>query len=142
MKIVVHRELNSPGRDGAEGFCLGRMWVDGIYFAYTCEDEDRYLETGGEKVMHRTAIPRGTYSVGITFSNRFQKPMIQLFNVPGFEGIRVHAGNRSADSSGCILIGQARTIDGVAQCSAKVTELFNRVQACEDAGEPCTLTVE
>ena len=41
-------------------FTLGRMYVDNVFFGYTCEDKDRYLETNPEgKINGQTAIPRG-----------------------------------------------------------------------------------
>ena len=40
----------------------------------------------------------------LNFSNRYQKVMPQVMDVPGFEGIRIHPGKRGeGDSKGCIL---------------------------------------
>jgi hypothetical protein len=143
VRIVSNREINQPEQGGKEGFCLGRVWVDNKYAGYTLEDQDRYLEhKGNKKVQDKTAIPRGTYEVKITFSNRFQKPMIQLMNVPTHTGIRCHGANNAEQLQGCIAVGSVRTVDGVAKCSVVVDRIFNMVQACEDRGEKVTWTIE
>ena len=82
-----------------------RILVDKEPECYAIEDKDRYLEEGGIKVQGQTAIPRGTYKVTITFSNRFQREMPELHDVPGFTGVRIHSGNKSEDTEGCIITG-------------------------------------
>lgn len=80
----------------------GRSWL----FCETLEDADRYLEQFPErKVYGASAIPRGEREVADTFSDRFQKNTLQLLNVPGFSGIRIHAGNSHVDTEGCIILG-------------------------------------
>ena len=64
------------------------------------------------KTDGRTAIPAGRYRVGLSFSNRFQKLLPELFDVPKFTAIRIHAGNRPEDTDGCILVGEIQTVDG------------------------------
>lgn len=73
---------------------------------YTLEDKDRGLEKGGQKIPKKTAIPKGTYKLTISWSNRFHNYMPHILDVPQFTGIRIHAGNRPEDTEGCILIGK------------------------------------
>lgn len=90
-------------------YTIGRLSIDGKYFCDTLEDCVR----SGQKVMHKTAIPVGTYDLLWTYSNRFKKYMPQIMNVPNFEGIRIHSGNTSDDTSGCVLLGKNTEIGKV-----------------------------
>jgi len=57
-------------------------------------------------------IPVGTYHVRLTYSGRFQCLLPEVLNVPGFTGIRIHAGNTKADTEGCILVGKYQSGEG------------------------------
>lgn len=81
---------------------------------FTVEDVERIVNNDCSlKVDKGTAIPRGRYEIVINFSNRFQKYMPLLLEVPCFSGIRIHSGNTTADTEGCILVGSQKTQDGV-----------------------------
>ena len=80
---------------------IGKMYVDGIYECYTLEDAVR----NGTKIIGKTAIPIGTYKLIIDASTRFKQDMPHILDVPDFTGVRIHAGNTSADTDGCILLG-------------------------------------
>ncbi len=85
---------------------IGKLYIDEIYHCYTLEDKEREV-----KVQNVTAIPKGKYEVIINFSNRFQQQMPLLLNVPNFEGVRIHWGNYSKDTEGCILLGTSKAVN-------------------------------
>lgn len=100
MKLKLQRTQFGPNST------LGRLLADDIFECFTLEDTDRKLEDNPDaKVYGETCIPRGTYQVIITFSQRFKKPLPLLVGVKGFEGIRIHPGNKHADTHGCLLPG-------------------------------------
>ena len=94
-------------------YTIGKLFIDGEYFCDTLEDVCRGLtqdmteaQIAQIKVKGQTAIPSGTYKVDITFSQKFKKYLPILENVKGFEGIRIHSGNDSDDTEGCLLVGK------------------------------------
>ena len=86
---------------------IGELHIDGDKFCSTLEDTCRK----GPKIAGKTAIPMGRYQVIIDYSERFKKEMPHLLDVPGFEGIRIHSGNTSEDTLGCILLGMRTGVD-------------------------------
>lgn len=141
LTFVVIREQNQIPAIG-EGYILGKVYANGLYFSESCEDQDRQLEKGGVKVKTRTAIPRGAYQLTTSFSMRFKKELPDVKDVPQFAGVRIHGGNRAEDSEGCILIGRVRTSSGIAQCAATVERMINMINTTEENGGKCWLEVK
>ena len=52
------------------------------------------------------AIPLGWYKLTLTRSSKFGRVLPLVNYVPGFEGIRIHAGNNKDHTAGCILVGR------------------------------------
>ena len=119
MKLEVIRHAFKPT------YTIGKLYIDGKYFCDTLEDVVRK----GPKVMHETAIPAGTYEVILNMSPRFKKVLPRLLNVPGFDGILIHAGNTSKDTSGCILVGQNKEVGKVINSQATMQRLLPILQA-------------
>lgn len=102
MNLILKREYFG------DTFTVGKLYKDDQYIGYTLEDKVR--EVTGEpveawKVFGNTAIPIGVYNVTVTLSNRFKMKLPLLNGVPGFSGVRIHTGNSSKDTEGCILVG-------------------------------------
>ena len=109
-------------------YTIGKLYVDGVYFCFTLEDKVRE----GEKVQNATAIPYGTYNVIIDHSNRFGYDLPHVLNVPGFDGIRIHKGNTSADTDGCILVGTTWAgKDFVGNSKFAFDPLFEKMKAAD-----------
>lgn len=143
MKLQLIREPVVHLAEG-EAHTPGKLYADGLYFGFTCEDEDRELERVGveRKVYGRTCVPRGTYQVEVSFSHRFGKLLPSVMDVPGFSGIRIHGGNRAEDSLGCVLLGKCRTSTGIAQCADSIQRLIALITACEERNEQVWLEVK
>lgn len=104
---------------------IGKLFLDGNFFCYTLEDKVR---ADGMKVKGKTAIPSGTYEIVIDHSNRFQKQMPHILNVPMFEGIRIHSGNTSFDTEGCILLGENHSTDFVGDSRVAFSKFFPKLE--------------
>lgn len=103
---------------------IGDLSVNGVFECFTLEDKVRPVKIKGE-----TAIPAGTYEVAVTFSNKFQKFLPLLMNVPKFDGIRIHTGNTPKDTLGCILVGQGKGVDSISNSRLAFGPLFEKIQA-------------
>lgn len=102
---------------------IGELFVDGKFLCYTLEDTIRE-----EKIYGKTAISYGKYEVVITRSPRFKKDMPLLLNVPGFEGVRIHAGNTAKDTEGCILVGMTKSDDFIGGSKMAFETLMQRIK--------------
>jgi hypothetical protein len=138
MNLILQR---FPSADGAT---IGEITIDGIHECWTCEDVVRPL---GEKVPGQTAIPSGRYRVIVNRSKRFSElaghdvflPL--LLEVPGFDGVRMHTGNRPEDTEGCILPGQVRLANSVLTSLLAFDRLFAKICAAVQDGGQCWIDV-
>ena len=101
-------ELTLQRTDKRKRFTLGTLSIEGEPFCDTLEPAWRDIGPGGKgrKIPGRTAIPEGRYPLMVTRSPKFDNQWLPLLlHVPGFTGIRIHAGNTVEDTAGCILVG-------------------------------------
>lgn len=119
---------------------IGELYIDKKYIADTLEDRVR---PEGEKVYGKTAIPEGTYEMVLSYSPRFKKILPEILNVPNFTGIRIHCGNSSADSSGCILVGtwDGEKKDWISDSKVVFNKLMSLLQEAVDNKEEITITI-
>ncbi|HSD07900.1 DUF5675 family protein [Flavobacterium sp.] len=112
---------------------IGELSIDGKFECYTLEDVERQV-----KIKGITAIPKGTYKVGISMSNRFKKDLPILFNVPNFEGVRIHSGNVAENTEGCILVGETKALDFIGNSRKAFDKLFAKMKLAKEI----TLTID
>lgn len=128
MTVTVKR------KEFTEQSTIGELFVNGVFLCYTLEDKDRGLKDTDPieyisltKVHSKTAIPYGTYPSLFSMSNRFQRVLPEVLNVPGFKGIRIHAGNTSVDTEGCILLGMTKQKDFIGESRIAMSNFFLKV---------------
>jgi len=138
MLLEVRREPS------ANACTLGSLYVDGQFECFTLEDVIREVALQSValwKIPGETAIPSGTYQVMVTMSDRFQRLLPLLVDVPGFVGVRIHSGNCAADTEGCILVGRRRGTATVLESRLAFQALFAKIQAAMARGETVQVKV-
>lgn len=120
---------------------IGELLINDKHLCDTLEDRVR---PEGEKVYGKTAIPEGTYEVKLTHSPRFKKILPEILNVPNFSGIRIHTGNSSKDTEGCILVGtwDGEKEDWVGSSKIAFDELMALLEEATNNKEKVTITVK
>lgn len=133
MRLTLIRIANRPT------YCIGKLYIDGVYFCDTIEDTDRGLkdemteeEILKKKVKGETAIPTGIYPVTITYSPKYKKNMPLISNVKGYSGIRIHSGNTSKDTEGCLIVGKNKEVGKVLESRKMYNALFKQLVSTKE----------
>ena len=124
---------------------IGLLYIENIFECFTLEDVVR--EIPGEpveswKIPGKTAISAGRYRITVTPSARFKRDLPLLNDVPGFKGVRIHTGNTSEDTEGCILVGDQMAADSVVQSRLAFAQLFDKLKAALNNWEEIWITVK
>lgn len=130
MTLDLYRDLT------VQNATPGRLSINGVFACYTLEDAVR-----DHKLAHETAIPAGTYPVVIDRSQRFERMLPHVLSVPGFTGIRIHAGNTIHDTAGCILVGRIRDGVTVRESRLALEAIQTRLARALASGDRVTLTI-
>lgn len=156
MELVLNRRFNGTT------YTIGSLFINGTYYCDTLEDKNRNLsssmsltEISKIKVKGETAIPYGRYKVTLSvkspkYSNfnkykyvAFTQGYIpRLLNVPGFEGILIHAGNKDVDTDGCILVGENKVKGTVINSQTTWVNLYKLLKEADDNKESITITIK
>lgn len=142
MEIKLHRKYRGTN------YCIGKLYINNEYFSDVLEDPDRGLqdtmsiqEIQQLKVKGDTCIPYGTYDITITYSPKFKKRLPLINNVKGFEGIRIHSGNTSKDTEGCLLLGFNKIKGKVINSKETVDKFITIIQQALNNGEKITIQI-
>ena len=141
-------ELRLERKYRNNNYCIDKLYINGKYFSDALEDPDRGLtntmsleEIKKIKIKGNTCIPYGTYNVTITYSPRFKKNLPLLNNVKGFDGIRIHSGNKPQDTEGCLLPGFNKVKGQVIDSRVTTDKLIAQIQQALNKGEKVTITI-
>lgn len=121
---------------------IGWLSDSGDFICYTLEDKVRPDQV---KISGETAIPTGRYTIIMDYSERFKKIMPHILDVPGFDGIRIHAGNTDKDTHGCILLGKTylENTDRIAESQLAVENFIRHfLQPALDREEKVTIEIQ
>lgn len=125
MEILLNRKRLE------KGYSIGELTLPNGMSIHTLEDQDRGLKSFmpiSEIIRIKrpgiTAIPTGRYEICLTFSNRFQRTLPLLLDVPGYAGIRIHPGNTAHDTEGCILLGKIVVEDHLLDSRAAMNDFM------------------
>ena len=131
-----------------QDYTIGELYIDGKFFSNTLEDPDRGLastmsltEIKAKKIKGDTAIPTGTYKITLDivsskYSNFSKYPYVKfckgkmprLLNIPGYEGVLIHAGNTQKDTEGCLLVGSNKVVGKVINSQVTWKKLYEILQ--------------
>lgn len=138
MKILIKRDSFFPR------CTIGTLSVDGKFICYTLEDKVR--EIAGQpvsswKIYRETAIPVGIYKCRDTMSARFKKMLPELFNVPGYAGIRIHTGNTNEDTEGCFIVGMFKKVTTIHNSLPALTLVKGLLAQAASSGQSVTVEI-
>ncbi len=155
MELIVDRKWKK------EGYTIGKLFVDDVFFCNTLEDKDRGLTSAmpiekikAMKKVAITAIPSGTYNVrmdvvspkyssnGWYVKNCNGARMPRLENVPGYVGVLIHPGNTAEETQGCVLVGKNDVVGKVTKSKDYFLQLYNKMYSAHKKGEKITITIK
>lgn len=134
---------------------ISNVSIDGVYECHFVEDKDRGLYANMQladinklKVHSETCIPYGRYEIVVTKSERFSKlrghdvylPL--LLGVPGYDGIRIHTGNKPEDTEGCLLPCEKIVNNQGVNSTTAFIKLNDKINAAIRSGQRIYITIK
>lgn len=117
MKLILERKYVT------DKAVIGELYINDKFECFTLEDPD----SAG------TRIPTGEYTVTLDFSNRFKRIMPHVLgNGQDKRGIRIHTGNTSANTEGCILVGASRGSNSIGMSKFAYFRLMQQLEGQKD----------
>lgn len=141
-------QLTLKRTDFTDTSTIGELSIDGIFECYILEDTDRGLKetmslADSIKIKKKgiTAIPYGTYKIVVTKSERFSKMKGKavylpiLLNIPNYEGVRIHIGNKPEDTEGCLLPARKKSKNFVSESTLAFNQLNDKINNALKIGD-------
>lgn len=129
-------------------YTIGKLYINGVAYCDTLEDPVRdfnkdgdLLDEGEEKVYADTAIPYGRYQVTITYSPKFKRDLPLLLGVKHFTYIRIHAGNTTRDTWGCILVGENTKLGELTNSRVYERQITAAIKRAIKSGDTVFITI-
>lgn len=132
-------------------YTIGKLYIDGVYFCDTLEDPVRDMDSIDDKIPTKTAIPTGIYKITMDvvspkYSKRKSYQFCQgrvprLLNVPFFDGILLHIGNTTEDTSGCILVGENKIKGKVINSTTTFINLWLKMESANRKKESIDIEI-
>lgn len=72
-----------------------------------------------------SCIPRGEYHIAITYSSKFKRKLIEVLNVLGRSGVRLHPANQITELEGCIAPCSFLVIEAHRLWARQSTDAYN-----------------
>lgn len=159
MELALNRIARVLTNPADRSYTIGKLYINCQYFCDTLEPYDRLLTAHDTleriarvKEAGRTAIPTGSYLIDFTtWSHAFGHELFyrkvcsgyvpRLMNVPGYDGILIHAGNTWKDTRGCPLVGYNRTKATVLDSKETFQELYRIMKNVAILGEEVRINV-
>lgn len=133
MKLLLKRRFKGPK------YTIGTLYIDGTPLCDSLEDTDRGIKQSdplsaiqSKKVYGETAIPTGTYRITVNRSPKFGRDLPRLLDVPGYDGVLIHAGNAPSDTLGCILPGENKAVGKVLNSRYWETKILELLKGQKD----------
>ncbi len=136
MELIQHRKILSAKST------ISELFIDGKHECWILEDPVR-----DNKIPGVTAIPYGRYKIIVTKSERFSRHagkdvyLPLLLNVPNYEGVRIHTGNKPEDTEGCLLPGTEKGTNQVMNSRTAFIQLNDKINAALKKGEDVYINI-
>lgn len=152
MELLLSRKYRK------EDYCIGELYVNGVFFSNTLEDKVRDINKNGKfdngeyKVCGKTAIPYGEYEITLdVVSPKFSKyqfykeacngKLPRLLDVPDFDGVLIHCGTTADNSAGCILVGNNTVKGGLTDSKKIFKNLYSILDKANKNNEKITIKI-
>ena len=147
MELILDRKYKKLSYTIGNLYIIDEKTSKPVFFSNTLEDTDRGLSQSmpieqirSLKQKSITAIPKGRYEITLNIvSPKYSKKksfvsfcgakMPRLLNVPGYDGVLIHPGNKPEDTDVCILVGKNDKKGWISNSTNTFKDLYNKLKS-------------